>query len=194
MHPKAFSQNSPFCSNVLITSTYLSNIQRKHNWASSSSVTGLADRFGLFKCPFADIVCEFGMKLIFQNLHRVCFAPGLPPAGDRPFITELSVSIKLSLLLWQQHYSSGLGLAKQRLASRSHLLLPIDRCSLHYQHRGYLHDTGAPRMLMMLLSATGMLVSSGRVDRGRGKEGAKARQKRGDKERQYGGTLQRVKV
>lgn len=162
MHPKAISQNSPFCSNILITSTYLSNIQRKQNWASSSSVTGLPDRFGLFKRPFADIVREFGMKLIFQNLHRgLLSSPGLPPAGDRPFITELSVSIKLSLLLWQQHYSSGLGLAKQRLAGRSHLLLPIDRCSLHYQHRGYLHDTGAPRMLMMLLSATGMLVSSG---------------------------------
>lgn len=85
----------------------------------------------------------------------------LPHVGDRPFITELSVSIKLSLLLWQQHYSSGLGLAKQRLLSCSHLLLPIDRCSLHYQHRGYLHDTATPRMLMMLLSACRMFVSWG---------------------------------
>jgi len=84
-----------------------------------------------------------------------------PPCrvGDRPFITGLSVGVKLSLLLWQQHYSSGLGLAKQRLHSCSHLLLGIDRCSLHYQHRGYLHDTGTLRMLMMLLSATGMLIS-----------------------------------
>lgn len=95
-----------------------------------------------------------------------------PLVSDRPFITELSVSIKLSQLLWQQHYSSGLGLAKQRLLSCSHLLLPIDRCSLHYQHRGYLHDTGTLRMLMMLLSPTRMLVSWGR-ERGRGKEGAK---------------------
>lgn len=92
-----------------------------------------------------------------------------PHVGDRPFIIELSVSIKLSLLLWQQHYSSGLGPAKQRLLSCSHLLLPIDRCSLHYQHRGYLHDTGTPRMLMMLLSATRMLVSWG-GERERGRE------------------------
>lgn len=84
---------------------------------------------------------------------------------------SLSVSIKLSPLLWQQHYSSGLGLAKQSPLSCSHLLLPIDPCSLHYQHRGYLHDTGTLRMLMMLLSATGMLVSWGR-GRERGKEGA----------------------
>lgn len=108
------------------------------------------------------------MKLIFPNLWRG--RSTWPHVSDRPFITELSVSIKLSLLLWQQHYSSGLGLAKQSLLSCSHLRLPIDRCSLHYQHRGYLHDTGTLRMLMMLLSATRMLVSWGRA---REKEGTK---------------------
>lgn len=53
-------------------------------------------------------------------------------------------------------------------------------------NRGYLHDTGAARMLMTLLSCfAGMLVSPGR-----GKEGAKG----GDKERQYAGALQRAAV
>lgn len=83
----------------------------------------------------------------------------LPHVSDRLFITEFSVSIKLSLLLWQQHYSSGLGQAKQGLLSCSHLLPHIDLCSLHYQHRGYLHDTSTPCMLMMLLSATRMVIS-----------------------------------
>lgn len=100
----------------------------------------------------------------------------LPRVSNRPFIADLSVSIKLSLLLWQQHYSSGLRLAKHRLLGYSHLLLPIDRCSLHYQHRGYLHDTGTLRMLMMLLSATRMLVSWGKEGE-REKEGAKHRRK-----------------
>lgn len=115
-----------------------------------------------------------------------------PRVGDRQFITELSVSIKLSLLLWQRHYSSGLGPAKQRLLSCSHLRLPIDRCSPHYRHRGYLHDTGAPRMLMMLLSATRMPVSWGGERESEG--GSQTREKRGDKERLYAETLQRVKV
>lgn len=110
----------------------------------------------LTKKPVYGTVFESAMKWMLQKL--TC---GLTWCGvcDRPFITELSVSVKLSSLLWQQHYSSGLGLAKQRPLSCSHLLPRIDRCSLHYQHRGYLHDTGTLRMLMMLLSATGMLVS-----------------------------------
>lgn len=32
---------------------------------------------------------------------------------------------------------------------RRHLLLRIDRCTHHYQQRGYLHDTGTSCMLMM---------------------------------------------
>ena len=47
-------------------------------------------------------------RLIFQNLSWAVEATRPLPASDKLFIMSLSASIKLSLLLWQQHYSSGL--------------------------------------------------------------------------------------
>ena len=107
----------------------------------------------------------------------------------RPFITELSVSIKLSpAIMTTALLIRTRAVAKQGLLSCSHLLLPIDRCSLHYQHRGYLHDTGTLRMLMMLLSATRMLVSWGREG-----EGGRERRREGEKEGAKHGRKEEIK-
>lgn len=77
---------------------------------------------------------------------------------------------------------------------RRHLLLRIDRCTHHYQQRGYLHDTGATCMLMTPpVCCRHRCCRDASIAGWRVGQGGK-REQRGDKERVNAGTLQRVEV
>lgn len=116
-------------------------------------------------------------SLSFQSLEwneylGACCVP--PSVCDRPFITELSVSIKLSPLLWWQHYSSGSGGTKQAPprtspASYRSLYPPLPTARLSAWHRRSMHVDDASRLLLLGRRYHGVESGTGR------KEGAERR-------------------